>query len=134
MDFLKSSDIRNELKGIRTIILPDTGGGIVDDTFLRRSLVPSWMAHLASYGLEYRKEAFDCDKFARLFASWAILSAARSGHDWAALVGWAAILTDTGAHAVNICRTQVGWQEIEPQNGRVIPWNRDPDDVLYIVL
>ena len=133
MQKITTQQIRNELTGIRTVVLVDSVYGIVAADYLINTFTPWFIDWCRSSGLDYASEARDCDKFARAYASQAHFAAWRRQSQLPGAVGWMAV-TDQGGHALNICRTEKGWVEIEPQNGKVTSLRDDRGSIIYVVL
>lgn len=133
MTILSNDDIRDELKGIRLLILPDARYAVVDSSWLRDSFLPWFKDWCLQSGLSYESEARDCDKFARAFVAQAQFSAWRRKNRVTGALGWMGV-DDRGGHALNLVRTQHGWVEIEPQTGHTTPLRSDRRSVYYAVL
>jgi hypothetical protein len=130
---LSQHEIREELEGIRCLILPDAGGAAIKHSFLVDELIPAWLFRVHELDLRYGPESRDCDKFARLFVAFCYESVIRSKASEAALVGWMGV-GDGGGHALCLARTSLGWLEIEPQNGHRMPLRSPRNSIWYAVL
>jgi hypothetical protein len=116
-----------------TVINATTAREIIDWT--RRAM---WVENKQGPGLAWTAEAFDCDKFAKLFTIFLEISAARAGVKAQPLACRISVLQNAAfggvpampppnGHALVALATDAGILIVEPQSGEAIPLEQYPN-------
>ncbi len=133
-------DIYNELKDLfpsARINFADTTYSIMTaKSFLKTSSYVKWI--LKIFGIFGWREKFDCDDFAMIWKMFVSLRHAKSiaGKSEGVACGIIWYIRDVsgGGHAVNLVRTECGWQAFEPQREEFFELSKKERESVWFVL
>lgn len=109
---------------------------MTEDSFLKTSPYMTWI--MREFGISGWEKKFDCDDFALL---WKMLTSlrhakAQGGTSEGVACGIVWYVKDGGqtSHAVNIVKTERGWQMFEPQTEEFITLSKTERESVWLVL
>lgn len=102
-----------------------------DQEWFLKTFLPFWDTYRSKAGLAYAEHGFDCDDFAKSFASQLSLSARRSATGSGVGVALLTVMNTAsslgigpGRHMLNLVGTEaadgIEWLVVEPQNSRYV--------------